>query len=102
MLRALTVLAGVVLVPLSADAAVRTKKVPYKHGAVECQGYLAWDDAVNGRRPGILIVHEWWGLNDYARQRAEQLAKLGYVATLLVPNQEICDEGKGGLRCSIE
>ena len=80
MLRTLTVLAAVVAAPISADAAVQTKKVSYKHGDLECQGFLAWDDAVEGRRPGVLVVHEWWGLNDYARQRAEQLAKLGYVA----------------------
>src|SRR5438477_8769830 len=42
-------------------------------------GHLAWDDAVPGKRPGVL-VHEWWGLNDYARKRAEQLAALGFVA----------------------
>jgi dienelactone hydrolase len=64
----------------SANADVQTKKVTYKHGDLECQGYLAWDDAVKGPRPGVLVVHEWWGLNDYARGRAEQLAKLGYVA----------------------
>jgi dienelactone hydrolase len=64
----------------AAQADVQTKKIPYKHGDLECQGYLAWDDAVKGPRPGVLVVHEWWGLNDYARGRAEQLAKLGYVA----------------------
>src|SRR5439155_19867903 len=80
MVRTLIVLAGVVAAPISAEAAVQTKKVTYKHGNLECQGYLAWDDAVQGRRPGVLLVHEWWGLNDYARQRAEQLAKLGYIA----------------------
>jgi dienelactone hydrolase len=72
--------AAVQVMAVSAHAAVQTKKVTYKHGAVECHGYLAWDDAVKGQRPGVLVVHEWWGLNDYARQRAEQLAKLGYVA----------------------
>ena len=51
-----------------------------KHGAVELEGYLAWDDAKHGKRPGVLVVHEWWGLNEYAKSRAEQLAKLGYVA----------------------
>ncbi|HLJ94381.1 MAG TPA: dienelactone hydrolase family protein [Gemmataceae bacterium] len=80
MLRSLAVLAAVVAVPALADAAVQTKKVSYKHGNLDCQGFLAWDDAVQGRRPGVLVVHEWWGLNDYARSRAEQLAKLGYVA----------------------
>lgn len=62
------------------DAAVKTKTVTYKHGDLECRGYLAWDDAVEGPRPGVLVVHEWWGLNDYARGRTEQLAKLGYIA----------------------
>jgi dienelactone hydrolase len=64
----------------SASAAVQTKKITYKHGDLECHGFLAWDDAVSGPRPGVLVVHEWWGLNDYARGRAEQLAKMGYVA----------------------
>jgi dienelactone hydrolase len=64
----------------SADAAVQTKSVKYQDGTQECVGFLAWDDAVTGARPGVLIVHEWWGLDDYARDRAQQLAKLGYVA----------------------
>src|SRR5437660_846006 len=64
----------------SAQAAVQTKNITYKHGDLECRGFLAWDDAVQGPRPGVLVVHEWWGLNDYARGRAEQLAKLGYIA----------------------
>src|SRR5208283_1342427 len=80
MLRFLTVFALLLGTTLSAEAAVQTKKVAYKHGALECQGFLAWDDAVQGPRPGVLVVHEWWGLNDYAKQRAEQLAKLGYIA----------------------
>ena len=44
------------------------------------KGFLAWDDSISGKRPGILVVHEWWGLNDYARSRAKQLAELGYTA----------------------
>jgi dienelactone hydrolase len=63
-----------------AQAAVQTKTVKYKDGDTECVGFLAWDDAVEGKRPGVLVVHEWWGLNDYARNRAKELAKLGYVA----------------------
>ncbi len=61
-------------------AKVQTKTIPYQHGDVALEGFLAWDDSVQGSRPGILVVHEWWGLNDYARQRARQLAELGYVA----------------------
>ena len=71
---------SILFVSSSADAAVQTKKVTYKHGDLECQGFLAWDDAVLGARPGVLVVHEWWGLDGYAKRRAEMLAKLGYIA----------------------
>jgi dienelactone hydrolase len=64
----------------TASAAVQTKTIKYQDGDAECIGFLAWDDAVEGKRPGVLVVHEWWGLNDYARNRAKELAKLGYVA----------------------
>jgi dienelactone hydrolase len=64
----------------TAEAAVQTKTITYKVGDQEFIGHLAWDDSISGKRPGILVVHEWWGLNDYARGRADQLAKLGYVA----------------------
>lgn len=63
-----------------ARAAVKHQTVTYEHNGVKMKGYLAWDDALQGKRPGVLVVHEWWGLNDYARKRAEQLAALGYVA----------------------
>src|ERR1051326_2751709 len=63
-----------------ARAAIQTKEIEYKDGATTLKGFLAWDDSVQGKRPGILVVHEWWGLNDYARSRAKQLAGLGYVA----------------------
>ena len=62
------------------SAAVQTKAIEYQDGDVVLEGYLAWDDARTGQRPGILVVHEWWGLNDYAKSRARQLAELGYVA----------------------
>lgn len=68
---------------LPALAEVQTKMVEYKDGDTTLKGYLAWDDAVEGKRPGVLVVHEWWGLNDYARSRADQLAELGYVAFAL-------------------
>lgn len=66
----------------TAQAAVKTKMVAYTHDGVNLKGFLAWDDAAEGKakRPGVLVVHEWWGLNDYARKRAEQLAEMGYVA----------------------
>jgi dienelactone hydrolase len=61
-------------------AEVRTETVEYRDGETTLRGFLAYDDAVTGPRPGVLVVHEWWGLNDYARSRAKQLAELGYVA----------------------
>lgn len=63
-----------------AHAKLVTKPVAYEHGGTKLEGYLAYDDSVKTSRPGILVVPEWWGLNDYVRGRAEQLAKLGYVA----------------------
>ena len=64
----------------ASEAAVQTKKIVYQVGDLRCEGFLAWDDAVSAKRPGVLVVHEWWGLNDYARGRAEQLAAQGYAA----------------------
>ena len=61
-------------------AALHTEAVAYKQGGVELEGYLAYDDAVKGPRPGVFVVHEWWGHGPYVRRRAEQLAKLGYIA----------------------
>ncbi len=69
-----------ILIPASLEAAVKTAIVPYKVGDKTFKGYMAWDDAVAGKRPGVLVFPEWWGLNDYARKRAEQLAGMGYVA----------------------
>ncbi|MGD2126282.1 MAG: dienelactone hydrolase family protein [Desulfobacteraceae bacterium] len=67
----------------TAQAKVLTKSVPYQHNGMQLEGFLAYDDSIKGKRPGILVVHEWWGLNDYARGRAEQLAAMGYVAFAL-------------------
>jgi dienelactone hydrolase len=61
-------------------AELRTETVEYRDGDVTLKGFLAYDDSATGPQPGILVVHEWWGLNDYAKQRAQQLAALGYVA----------------------
>ncbi len=70
----------VLLVPSLCLAEIQTKTIPYQHGDMPLEGFLAWDDARTGKRPGVLVVHEWWGLNEYARARARQLAGLGYVA----------------------
>jgi dienelactone hydrolase len=80
MTKMLWVLPALFLVPLPMEAAVKTETVTYKVGDKTFKGYMAWDDAAQGKRPGVLVFHEWWGLNDYAKKRAEQLAGMGYVA----------------------
>ena len=65
-----------------ASAEVVTRTVEYEHNGVKFQGLLATDTAFSKeiRHPGVLVIPEWWGLNDYARSRAKQLAAMGYVA----------------------
>jgi dienelactone hydrolase len=79
-MRALLTLSLTVAFALPAAAAVQTKEVTYTHDGKTYKGHLAWDDAAQGKRPGVLVLHEWWGLDDYAKKRAEQLAGMGYVA----------------------
>jgi dienelactone hydrolase len=67
----------------SASAAVKTNEIEYREGETVLQGFLAWDDALKGKRPGVLVVHEWWGHNEHARNQARRLAKAGYVAFAL-------------------
>lgn len=63
-----------------AISAVVGEEVDYRDGTTVLKGYLAYDNASSKRRPGILVVHEWWGHNAHARNRARMLAKLGYTA----------------------
>jgi dienelactone hydrolase len=65
---------------LSVQAKLVTKSVEYKQGETTLEGYVVYDDAASGKRPGVLVVHQWMGLTDYEKHRAEQLAELGYVA----------------------
>jgi dienelactone hydrolase len=64
----------------TARATIKTETVSYKEGQAEAHSFIVLDDSVHGRRPGVLVVPEWWGLNDYPRMRAKMLAQLGYVA----------------------
>jgi dienelactone hydrolase len=64
----------------AAEAKLLTQTVEYREGEVVLEGYLAYDDEVQGKRPGVLVVHEWYGLNDFARGKADALAQIGYVA----------------------
>ncbi|MFJ1572085.1 dienelactone hydrolase family protein [Pseudomonas sp. NPDC088322] len=63
------------------QAAVQTRQIDYQDDdGKRLVGYYAYDDAIDGKRPGVVVVHEWWGLNDYAKRRARDLAGLGYSA----------------------
>lgn len=67
----------------NAKAAVRARTIEYRHGEILLEGYLAYDDSFKGKRPGVLIVHEWKGIGAYERMRASRIAELGYVAFVL-------------------
>ena len=69
---------------------IEGKPVEYTAGGVTMKGYLAWDANVTGKRPGVLVVHEWWGQTEYVRKRARMLAELGYTALAL----DMYGEGK--------
>ena len=77
---ALVILAAGALFAATAQAKIVGKTVEYKFEGTTMKGYLAYDDAKKGARPGVLVVHEWWGLNDYTKMRTRQVAALGYVA----------------------
>jgi dienelactone hydrolase len=64
----------------AAEPRIQGKTVEYRAQGVVMKGYLAYDENIKDKRPGVLVVHEWWGLNDYARKRARMLAELGYTA----------------------
>jgi dienelactone hydrolase len=64
----------------NAQAQLHTEMIEYKQGDTTLEGYLAYDEAVKGTRPGVLVVHDWMGCDSYAKTRADQLARLGYVA----------------------
>lgn len=78
--RILSALLALSLVPALAGAAVRTETVEYRHGDTVLQGWLAYDDAVKGPRPGVLLVHDWNGATAHQKAQVEKLAALGYVA----------------------
>ena len=79
-MKCLVSIIAVLFFAVTVRAEIRTEVVEYKQGDAVLEGYLAYDDAVKGKRPGVLIVHEWMGVNPYVKKRAEQLARLGYIA----------------------
>lgn len=68
------------LLPAMSQAAVKTEEIEYRLGDSVFSGYFAYDDALAGKRPAVMVVHEWWGHGPYAQRRARELAALGYLA----------------------
>ena len=88
----------------AAQAAVQGKEVSYEAGGTTLKGYIAYDDAIKGKRPGVLVVPEWWGQNEYARKRARMLAELGYTALAvdMYGDGQVVDNPKDASRLSTE
>lgn len=68
------------MVSVTARAELVSQFVDYKDGDVDLKGYLVYDDAVEGKRPGVVVVHDWMGPGEYSNWRAEELAQMGYIA----------------------
>ena len=78
---------GILLTPLwsivslaQTSNTLQTQTIEYRQGDTVLEGYLAYNSSQTGKRPGVLVVHEWKGLDDYTKKRTEQLASMGYVA----------------------
>jgi dienelactone hydrolase len=80
---ALLAFAAMTVLAPAARAEIKTKRIEYTVNNQTYKGVLAFDDAAKDKRPGVLICHEWWGMNDYAESRAKQLAEQGYTAFAL-------------------
>ena len=65
---------------ITTKSGIKEENISYDADSAHLTGFVAWDSGITARRPVVLIVHEWWGLNDYAKNRARQLAALGYLA----------------------
>jgi len=70
----------ILFIATSVHAKLRTETIEYKEGDTVLEGYLAYDEAIKGKRPGVMVVHDWTGLGPYVKRRANELAELGYIA----------------------
>jgi dienelactone hydrolase len=76
----------------STSVAIKEEPVSYMLDGTNYKGFVSYDTNVQGKRPAVLVVHEWWGLNDYSRMRAKKLAELGYIAMAV----DMYGDGKTG------
>ena len=68
------------LIGTATQSAVQEEPVTYKDGDTAMKGFVVYDDARKGRRPGVIVVHEWWGITKHVREEARKLAAQGYTA----------------------
>jgi len=80
MKKTILVLTMIFATTLISNAKIVSKAVDYKDGDTQLQGWIYYDDGIKSPKPAVIVVHEWWGLNDYPKMRAQQLAELGYIA----------------------
>src|SRR4029079_165686 len=78
MMKSLFLCAFLVAMTLKAGAEIQFKMVEYRQGDTVLEGLSVYDDAISGQRPAVLVCHQWKGLGDYEKRRAEMLARLGY------------------------
>jgi len=64
----------------TAQAAIREEQVTYQDGGTTMKGFIVYDDAITAKRPGIVLVHEWWGITSHVRGEAQKFAQQGYTA----------------------
>jgi len=83
-------MANTILTQAKELSSLKEENVIYKSNGVVCQGFLAYDEHIKGKRPAILVVPEWWGVVDYTRMRVRQLAEMGYIAMAV----DVFGEGK--------
>jgi dienelactone hydrolase len=80
MLKHIALTAAGLLLGAAAHAAIKEEPVTYKAGDTTLKGYIVYDDAKKGRRPGMIVVHEWWGITKHTRAEARRFAQRGYTA----------------------
>lgn len=73
-------ISSLAFVPFKTKPMLKEEVVTYLADGITLKGFVVYDQSKPGKRPDILVVHEWWGLKDYSKSRARQLAELGYIA----------------------
>ena len=80
MLKLISAAMFALLAATQASAAIKEEPVTYKDGEATMKGFIVYDDSVKGKRPGIILVHEWWGVTKHTHTEARRFAEQGYTA----------------------